>query len=105
MKTTTLTLMLGLVLGLSGCAADDPKLRTYDNNDLELAVGNAAKMTCTCLFVMQMDDAYCRDWVRASPNVARFSVDKDKKVVDASAFIAWPARARLVDDKRGCVLE
>ena len=97
-------LLLG-ALALAGCAQDDPKLRTYANNDLELAVGNAAKMSCTCLFVMQMDEAYCKDWVRASPNVARFFVDKEKKVVTSSAFISWTARAHYVDDKRGCVLE
>jgi len=95
-------LLSGLVVG---CAQDDAKLRTYANNDLELAVGNAAKMTCTCLFVMKMDDAYCKDWVRASPNVARFFVDTEKKTVTSSAFISWTAKARLVDEKRGCVLE
>jgi hypothetical protein len=90
---------------LAGCAQDDAKLRTYANNDLELVVGNAAKMSCTCLFVMKMDDAYCTDWVRASPNVGRFFVDAEKKTVTSSAFISWTAKARLVDDKRGCVLE
>ncbi len=103
MKTTIL--VVAVVMLVSGCAADDAKLRTYDNNDLELATGNAAKSTCTCRFVMQMDDAYCRDWVRASPNVARFAVDEVNKTVEASAFISWTAKARFVDDKRGCVLE
>ncbi len=103
MKPTTLMVVLSLLL--PACADDNAKQRTYDNNDLELAVGNAAKMTCTCRFVMEMDEAYCRDWVRASPNVARFSVDLEKKVVDASAFISWTARAHYVDDQHGCVLE
>lgn len=103
MKTSTL--MLGLALCLSACADDNPKLRTYDNNDLELAVGFAAKMTCTCRFVMEQDEAYCKEWVRASPNVARFSIDFEKKVVNASAFISWTARAHYVDDQHGCVLE
>jgi hypothetical protein len=100
-------LMLGLLLTalVLGCAADDAKLRTYDNNDLELATGNAAKMTCTCRFVMQMNEAYCTDWVRASPNVARFTVDEVNKTVQSSAFISWIAKARFVDEKRGCVLE
>jgi len=105
MKTTTLMVGLAAVLLVSGCAQDDAKLRTYDNNDLELTTGNAAKSTCTCRFVMEMDDAYCKDWVRASPNVARFSVDTVNKTVEASAFISWIAKARYVDDKRGCVLE
>lgn len=99
------TRALMLLLAACGCAQDNAKLRTYDNNDLELAVGNAAKSTCSCRYVMQMDDAYCRDWVRASPNVARFSIDETTKTVTASAFIAWTATARFVDDKRGCVLE
>ena len=88
-----------------GCAQDDAKLRTYANNDLELVVGNAAKMSCTCLFVMKMDEAYCKDWVRASPNVGRYFVDNEKKIVTSSSFISWTAKARYVDEKRGCVLE
>lgn len=94
-----------LAISLSACAVDDPKQRTYDNNDLELTAGNAARMVCSCLFVMEMDDAYCKEWARASPNVVRYSVDKHAKTVEASAFIAWPARAHFVDEKRGCVLE
>lgn len=105
MKTTTWMVGAAVAVLVSGCAQDDAKLRTYDNNDLELATGNAAKMTCTCRFVMQMDEAYCRDWVRASPNVARFTVDETNKTVQSSAFISWTAKARFVDDKRGCVLE
>lgn len=97
--------VLALVALSSGCAQDDAKLRLYDNNDLELAVGNAAKMACTCRYVMKMDDAYCKDWVRASPDVARFIVDDTNKTIISTAFVSWTARARLVDDKRGCVLE
>lgn len=100
----TLLSMLSLAL-LAGCAQDEAKLRTYDNNDLELISAQSALQTCTCRFVMEMDEAYCKDWVRASPNVARFSVDTVKKTVEASAFVSWVGRAHFVDDKRGCVLE
>ncbi len=87
------------------CASDNPQFRTYPNNDLQLAVGNAAKMVCTCAFVMQMSDDFCRAWVKASPDVARYSVDQNAKTVEASAFVSWSAHAHYVDDKRGCVLE
>ena len=93
------------VLGFSRCAVDDPKFKTFANNDLQLAVGNAAKMECTCKFVMEMDDAFCAAWVKASPDVARFSYDAKAKTVEASAFVSWAAHAHWVDDKRGCVLE
>jgi len=105
MKKTLLTASLAAALLGTGCAQDDAKLRTYDNNDLELAVGNAAKMNCTCRFVMLRDEAYCADWVRASPNVARFAVDEANKTVVGTAFVSWTAKARYVDDKHGCVLE
>jgi hypothetical protein len=97
-------LALTLALGAS-CASEGGPLRTYDNNDLELAVGNAAKMACSCLYVMNRDESYCRAWAKASPAVARFSADPVNRSVEASAFVTWSAKARVADDKRGCVLE
>ncbi len=97
--------LVSMTLTLGSCASADPKLATYDNNDLELAVSNSAKMVCTCKFVMEMDDEFCANWVRASPDVARYSYDAKAKTVEASAFVAFAAHAHWVDEKRGCVLE
>lgn len=102
MKTTLVMLALGL---LAGCANDNGTPRTFDNNDLELAVGNSARMGCSCLFVMEMPEAYCRAWVRASPDVAKLSFDLANKRVESSAFISFAATAHYVDEKRGCILE
>jgi hypothetical protein len=96
---------LSLLVALVGCANPDGDPRTYDNNDLELAVGNSARMGCSCMFVMEMDEAYCRAWVRASPDVAKLTFDRSSKRVESSAFISWAATARFVDEKRGCILE
>lgn len=93
-----------LAVVVLGCPSNGPP-RTFDNNDLELAVGNAARMSCSCLFVMNMPEEYCRAWVKATPDVARFSFDPVRKTVEASSFISWAATARYVDDKRGCVVE
>lgn len=94
-----------VALALASCADDDGNPRTFDNNDLELAVGNSARMGCSCLFVMEMSEAYCRAWVKASPDVAKVNFDTANRRVEASAFVSWAATARYVDDKRGCVLE
>lgn len=98
-------LALGAALLLMACASRTTDPQTYDNNDVELAVGNAARMTCSCLFVMRMDAAYCAAWVKASPSVARFKVDTQAKTVEASALLQWGATARFVDDRRGCLLD
>ncbi|HEY0883198.1 MAG TPA: hypothetical protein VGE37_02470 [Archangium sp.] len=100
-----LLLMVTMVGALAGCANENGTPRTYDNNDLELAVGNSARMGCSCRYVMGMDEAYCRAWVKASPDVAKVSFDDATKKVESAAFVSWAATARFIDDKRGCVLE
>jgi len=97
--------LLVMVLFAAGCASRETDPQTYDNNDVELAVGNAARMSCSCLFVMKMPSDFCAAWVKASPNVAKFNIDIEKKVVEATALIDWGARAHYVDDRRGCILE
>jgi hypothetical protein len=98
--------VLMTALLLASCAGENPQgERFYDNNDVQLAVGNGALMTCSCMFVMEMPEDYCRAWVKASPNVARLGIDTVNKTVESSAFVSWSAKAHWVDAKRGCVLE
>ncbi len=97
--------LFSLLLVAAACAGEKDGARYYDNSDPELAVGNAAFMTCTCIFTMEMPEDFCSAWVKASPAVARVGIDRANKVVESSAFITWAARAYWLDDKRGCVLE
>lgn len=92
------------VLLFAACANDGPP-RTYQANDAQLAVGNSARMGCSCIFVMEMSEEYCRAWVKATPDIASFSVDRGNKSVSSSAFISWSAKAHYVDENVGCVLE
>ena len=89
----------------AGCASRETDPQTYDNNDVELAVGNSARMSCSCLFVMKMPTDFCAAWVKASPNVAKFNIDLDRKIVEATTLLDFGARAHYVDDRRGCILE
>ncbi len=79
--------------------------RMYDNSDLRLATAYTAKEVCSCLFVLEQDEAFCRAWTRASPNVARFRVDREARTVESAALLLWGGRARFVDARTGCVLE
>ncbi len=98
-------LVLSVSLLLAGCADVDGSPRTFANSDLQLAVGNGARMGCSCMFVMNMSEAYCREWVKASPDVAKLTFDVANKKVEASSFVSWSATARWVNEKHGCVLE
>lgn len=97
--------VLFAALTLTACADPNGQPRTFANSDLQLAVGNGARMGCSCMFVMNMSEEYCRQWVKASPDVAKLTFDVANKQVEASSFISWAARARWVDAKHGCVLE
>ena len=104
MKRAALAVLLGALLpALSSCERGGR--RVYDNNDLELVVAYTAKDACTCLFVMERDEAFCRAFVKASPAVAHLTIDPEQKAVETSAVLLWSARARYVDARNGCVLE
>lgn len=95
-------LTVAALLGLAGCGGDG---RLYDNNDLELATAYTAKEVCSCVFVMEQTEDYCRAWTKASPDVADFVVDHDEKRVRSSALLFWSAAARFTGPDFGCVLE
>lgn len=98
--------LAALALSLGACADRNAEpYHTYESNDLTLAVGNSARMGCSCMFVMEMPEDYCRAWVKASPDVAKVTFDTVNKRVESTAFLSWGAVARYVDEKRGCVLE
>lgn len=98
-RLATFVALLGLALVAS------PGCNRYDDNDLKLITVYSAKMTCSCLFVMKRDEAFCKEWARQEPNVKTVSIDYDDKQVEAQALTLWAAKARFVDARRGCVVE
>jgi hypothetical protein len=97
-------LLLGVGLWVASCGGEGQG-RMYGRNDLQLATGYTAKEACSCLFVMEQPEAFCRAWTKASPDVAGFRVDWDARTVEASALLMWGAKARFVEGTQGCVLE
>jgi hypothetical protein len=89
-------LFLGLVPGVKG---------RYANGDPALATAYRAKEACSCLFVAGLDEAACRAWTVASPEVASLEVDRAARAVRSRALLVWRARARLIDARSGCALE
>lgn len=94
--------LLLLVVGVS-CSSESG--RQYERNDLQLLTAFAAKEMCSCLFVMQRDETYCREWARQDPNLRTYDIDWNAKRVETQAVLYWGARAHYVSPRRGCVLE
>ncbi|MCB9780508.1 MAG: hypothetical protein H6742_18220 [Alphaproteobacteria bacterium] len=94
--------LLMLAATLAGCAKDPAK---YDAPLFALGSGFSAKSVCSCIFVTGRDEAFCRDQARVSPDVARFKVDHDQKLVTSKVLGGWKQQARYVDDQLGCVMQ
>jgi hypothetical protein len=97
MSPRRLALALAL-LASAGCPEG------YDNNDAELAVRQKAKETCSCVFVMKRDEAWCRAWTKVTPDVAKAEVDHARKRVTAVALGFYRSNASFREG-RGCALE
>lgn len=87
---------LGIAAG--GCEA------TYDDHDLKLLTRYRAKELCSCLFVMEMDEAFCDRWTTQPPDVATYTIDRKRREVRTQAMMYFAARARFVDAHFGCRL-
>src|SRR5262245_1477666 len=80
-------------------------LREYQNSDLVLGAAHEANDLCVCAFVMGMPDDWCIDYTRATPDVAKFTIDHAQKTVSASALIMWVGDAHYTEPHFGCVLQ
>jgi len=99
---------LGVVLVGSSCASTPPlptaPARPYDDSVLTMLVRYTAKEACSCAFVMDRDDDYCRAWVKASPSLATPSFDRARRRTRATALGVFAADAQWVDNQVGCAL-
>lgn len=77
----------------------------YPGGLLPLASGFAAKEACSCVFVAGRSEEECAAWVKVSPAVASFRVDRERKRVVAHALGTSGASATFVDEAHGCVLD
>ncbi len=91
-----------LTLMLFTCGADKPQ--KYDAGLLKLASGVTSKEVCSCLFVMERDEDFCRAWTKVSPDIAKFKVDYDEKTVKSRALLT-KSIARYQGERDGCVIE
>ena len=93
-----------MILLLLACASRGNAPEEYSASVLSLAASFAAQEGCSCRFVMERDQAFCEEWIRVKPDVARITVDEQAKTVTSRAFLAWKRTARFVPGD-GCRLD
>lgn len=81
------------------------ELPPYRASLFSLAAAFNAKETCSCRYVLGMDEDFCREVTRVSPDVANAHPRDDEKVVVSRTLGLWSAKARWVSQEEGCVLE
>jgi hypothetical protein len=86
------------------CASGAVEREKYSAPLLTLATSFAAQEGCSCRFVMERDQAFCEEWIRVSPDIARITVDEEKKSVTSKALMGWSRTARFVEGQ-GCTLD
>lgn len=97
--------LFALVLAALTTSCGNPGYHEYNNSDLQLITGYAAKEYCSCIFVMEQSEEWCTAWTKANPQVDSVRLDRASKSVEASALMMWAARAHYVDEHFGCVIE
>jgi hypothetical protein len=105
MKPSRLAVVLVASVAALSCGRGDTVQRPYDNNDLQLVTSYTAKDFCSCVFVMEMSEDYCKRWTAASPAVATVRVDYQERTVQTAAALLWGEKARFVNAREGCILE
>jgi hypothetical protein len=73
----------------------------------KLGAGYHAKNMCTCLFVVEQTEEFCKDMSKTTPNIDDFGgeyiIDREKKSVTAKIIIVQ-ATAQWKDERLGCLL-
>ena len=59
----------------------------------------------SCVCIQDLEEAYCRDRTKASPNLETMSVDMDGKRVHTEAMQYWSAPTRFVNCAQGFILK
>ncbi|MEL6342666.1 MAG: serine hydrolase [Myxococcota bacterium] len=73
---------------------------------LNIGSGYAAKLACSCAYVMEQSRPYCEEWVRASPDITRVRYDDEEKTATARIMGLLNKRtARYINERDGCRLE
>ena len=90
-----------------GLSADQLQSESREEEVGLLGIGTAygAKLGCSCAYVMERDEDFCRAWIRASPDIVKVRFDDEHKTVTARALGMKTTSASWRGDREGCTLD
>ena len=77
----------------------------YSSSIARLGLNFTAKSMCSCLWVSENSEEFCRDYTELKQVTPSIAVDQQAKLVETSLFWILRAKAKFIDDKRGCQLQ
>ena len=100
-RATKIALFSLLLVGLA--SATDRKARAAPAGLVEILAGFSAKESCSCAFVADQDDAYCKEFGQAGGIPVEVSFDRTAKIATAKVDVI--TRTAHVTEYGGCVLD
>lgn len=88
------------VLLFSGCSKDGE----YSSSIARLGLNFSAKSMCSCLWVSENDEEFCREYTALKQVTPKISVDHEAKTVTTSLFWILSAKANFLSAHKGCQL-
>lgn len=81
------------------------KTHYYHDDEASLMTVDSTKETCSCVFVLGLDDSRCADYSRliGPRQVVNLKVDHEEHTV-VGTLLGYTAKARYVNHDQGCVL-
>lgn len=99
MRILNLAVLFFLTIFITNCT------QHYRANVLELGLGFSAQAMCSCLWVSQNDEDFCREYIALKQVQPKIKVDHQKKSVQANAFLIFSRSSIFKSNEKGCELQ
>lgn len=98
--------MKRLMAVLGVCTVMGCGTRYYSKDEAFMMTQSSAKETCSCIFILGLDEARCADYSRliGPRQVVSLTVNREENTVEGR-LLGYLARARWVNPEQGCVME
>lgn len=74
----------------------------YRDGILHMGLNSTAHLMCSCFFVSENDESFCREYAALEQVSPRIEIDIENKSVRSSLLLFFSAEAEYVGENAGC---